>query len=171
MDAIEAIKKRRSIRKFLDKEIPEEHLRAILECGRLAPSAGNRQPWVFIVVKDPNLKQKLVDAALNQTFIAGAPVVIVVCADPDLSGARYEDRGRTLYALQDTAAAVENMMIAATSLGLGTCWIGAFRETEVKKALEIPAHLKPVAIIPIGYPDQDRGPRDLRPEEEVVWYR
>jgi len=76
-----------------------------LECARIAPSAGNRQPWVFIVVKDPEIKKRLVEASGNQTFLAQAPVVIVVCGDPEISGARYEDRGRSLYVVQDTAAA------------------------------------------------------------------
>jgi len=171
MDVIEAIKKRRSIRQYLDKEVPEEALSTILECARLAPSAGNRQPWVFVVVKTKAVKDQLMTASGNQPAIGQAPVVIVVCADPEVAGARYEDRGRTLYCIQDTAAAVENMMLAAVSFGLGTCWVGAFKETEVRKALDLPPNLRPVAMFPLGYPNQERGPRDLRPIEETVWYR
>jgi len=171
MDVIEAIKKRRSIRKFRGEEIPEEVLKTILECARIAPSAGNRQPWVFIVVKDPEIKKRLVEASGNQTFLAQAPVVIVVCGDPEISGARYEDRGRSLYVVQDTAAATMNIILVATSFGLGTCWVGAFRESLVRQTLNLPSNLRPYALIPIGYPDQERGPRNLRPFEEVVWYR
>jgi len=171
VDVIEAIKKRRSIRQYKAQEIPEDVLNSVLDCATLAPSAGNRQPWTFIVVKTKEIREQLVQAAGGQQFLAQAPVVIVVCADLEVSGARYEDRGRTLYAFQDTAAAIENMMLAAVSYGLGTCWVGAFRETEVRKILELPANLKPVAMIPMGYPDQERGPRDLRPREEVVWVR
>jgi nitroreductase len=171
MDVIEAIKKRRSIRQYLEKEIPEETLRTILECARIAPSAGNRQPWVFVVVKSKEIREQLMEAAGKQVSIVQAPVVIVVCADPEVAGARYEDRGRTLYCFQDTAAAVENIVLAAASFDLGTCWIGAFRETDVRKALNLPFNLRPVAMVPIGYPNQERGPRELKPYEEVVWTR
>ena len=171
MDVIEAIKKRRSIRQYLDKEIPEETLRTILECARIAPSAGNRQPWVFVVVKSKEIREQLMEAAGKQVSIVQAPVVIVVCADPEVAGARYEDRGRTLYCFQDTAAAVENIVLAAASFDLGTCWIGAFKETDVRKALNLPFNLRPVAMVPIDYPNQERGPRDLKPYEEVVWTR
>jgi nitroreductase len=171
MDAIEAIRKRRSIRKYKDDAIPEELLSTILECGRLAPSAGNRQPWVFIVVRDSSVKDGLMKAAGNQPQVGQAPIVIVVCADPEISAARYDDRGRSLYVFQDTAAAVENMMIAATSFGLGTCWIGAFNETEARRVLDLPSRLRPVAMVSMGYPDQERGPRDLRPTQEVIWTR
>lgn len=171
MDVIEAIKKRRSIRQYLEKEIPEETLRTILECARIAPSAGNRQPWVFVVVKSKEIREQLMEAAGKQVSIVQAPVVIVVCADPEVAGARYEDRGRTLYCFQDTAAAVENIALAAASFDLGTCWIGAFRETDVRKALNLPFNLRPVAMVPIGYPNQERGPRELKPYEEVVWTR
>jgi len=171
VDVIEAIKKRRSIRKFKEMPVPDEILKEILECARLAPSAGNRQPWVFVVVRDQTLKEKLVQAAGNQVFLAQAPVVIVVCGDAEVSGARYEDRGRTLYVIQDTAAAVTNIMLSATSFGLGTCWVGAFRESLVRDALDLPSNLRPLAMVPVGYPDQERGPRELRPFQEVIWYR
>ncbi|MGI6667495.1 MAG: nitroreductase family protein [Bacillota bacterium] len=171
MDVIEAIKKRRSIRQYKAQEVPDDVLNSILDCARLAPSAGNRQPWTFVAVKTQEIRDQLVQAAGNQQMLGKAPVVIVVCADLEVSGARYEDRGRTLYAFQDTAAAIENMMLAAVSYGLGTCWVGSFRETEVRKILELPVNLKPVAMMPLGYPDQERGPRDLKPREEVVWVR
>jgi nitroreductase len=171
MDVIEAIRKRRSIRQYLEKPIPEETLMTILECARIAPSAGNRQPWVFIVVKTKETKDLLMAAAGNQPALGQAPVVIVVCADPEVAGARYEDRGRTLYCIQDTAAAIENMMLAAVSLDLGTCWVGAFKETEARKALNLPPNLRPVAMFPLGYPDQERPPRELKPYEDVVWTR
>jgi nitroreductase len=171
VDVIEAIKARRSIRKFQDKPIPEEFLKTIMECAVLAPSAGNRQPWIFVLVKSQDVKEKLVEASGNQVFLAQAPVVIVVCGDAEVAGKRYEDRGRTLYFIQDTAAAVTNILLTATSFGLGTCWVGAFRETSVREALELPPNLRPVAMIPVGYPDQDRGLRNLRPLEDIVWER
>jgi nitroreductase len=171
VDVIEAIKKRRSIRQYKEQPVPDDILDSILDCARVAPSAGNRQPWTFIVVKSQEIRDRLVEAAGKQPMLGKAPVVVVVCVDLEVSGARYEDRGRTLYAFQDTAAAIENMMLAAVSYGLATCWVGAFRETEVRKVLELPANLKPVAMMPLGYPDQERGPRDLKPREEVVWVR
>lgn len=171
MNVVEAIKTRRSIRRFQDKPIPEETIKAIMESAVLAPSAGNRQPWVFVVVRSQDVKRKLVEASGNQVFLGQAPVVIVICGDAELSGARYEDRGRTLYFIQDTAAAATNIMLTATSLGLGTCWVGAFRESVVRQALELPANLRPLAMIPVGYPDQERGPRNLRPFDQVVWER
>lgn len=171
MDVIEAIQKRRSIRQYLDKSVPEETLKTILECARVAPSGGNRQPWTFVVVKTKEVKDLLMAAAGNQPALGQAPVVIVVCADPEVAGARYEDRGRSLYCLQDTAAAIENMMLAAVSFGLGTCWVGAFKETEARNALNLPANLRPIAMFPLGYPNQERPTRDLRPYDEVIWTR
>ncbi len=168
MNVLEAIVKRRSIRKYQDKAVPEESLRKILECGVLAPSAGNRQPWVFYVVKNRDTKQALVEASGGQASLAQAPLAIVVCGDAELSAERYGDRGRSLYFLQDTAAAVMNILLAATSLGLGTCWIGAFNETEVREALELPANLRPLAVIPLGYPDEEREPRNFRPFDTIV---
>jgi nitroreductase len=126
---------------------------------------------VFIVVKAKEIKDLLMGAAGNQPALGQAPVVVVVCTAPEVAGARYEDRGRTLYCIQDTAAAVENMMLAAVSFGLGTCWVGAYKETEVRKALNLPADLRPVAMFPLGYPNQERPPRELKPYEEVVWTR
>ncbi len=171
MDVVEAIKKRRSIREFNPKDVPKEAEAAILDCARVAASAGNRQPWAFVAVRSAEVKGALAEAAGNQAFVREAPLVIVACADPDRCGQRYEDRGRTLYVFQDTAAAVTNMMLAATSFGLGTCWVGAFRESQVKKILGLPPNLKPVALLPVGYPNQDRPPRELRPKEEVIFNR
>ena len=152
MDLFEAIYGRRSIRSFKPEPFPEEALTRILDAGRWAPSAGNVQPWEFIVVRDGRLKRGLAEAALHQTFIAEAPVVIVVCADLARARSSYGLRGETLYCLQDTAAAVQNMLLAAYALGLGACWVGAFDEKAVKSLLEIPERCRPVAIIPIGYP-------------------
>lgn len=168
MDVVQAIKKRRSIRRFKSEPIPEDVLKELLDCARVAPSAGNRQPWVFYVVKDPEIRQKLKEASGNQVQVGQAPVVIVVCADPEISAERYDDRGRTLYFIQDTAAAVQNILLAAVSFGLGTCWIGAFRESLVRQALDLPPNLRPVAMVTVGYPDQEPKPRNLRPFEDIV---
>jgi len=133
-----------------------------------APSAGNTQEWQFIVVKDEDVKKKLAEAALRQRFIAEAPVVIVVCIDKEKISLRYGKRGEALYAFQDTAAAVMNMILAAEALGLSTCWIGAFDEDKAGHVLELPNQVRPVAIVPVGYSDETpRKPKRI-PFEQVT---
>jgi nitroreductase len=108
-------------------------------------------------------------AAWGQLFVSQAPVVLVVCAEPDRSAIRYRERGAELYCLQDTAAAAENILLAATALGLGGCWVGAFDEEEASLALNLPENLRPVAIIPVGYPSQEaEGSTSRRPLHEVL---
>jgi len=149
-EKISCILDRRSCRDFLPAPLREGDLELLLEAARWAPSAGNVQPWFFCVVRQRNLKLKLAAAALGQDFLAGAAVVIVVFANPEESACSYGERGRTLYCLQDTAAACENLLIAATALGYGSCWVGAFDERAVTPLLEIPGHLRPVALIAVG---------------------
>ncbi|MGY4707173.1 nitroreductase family protein [Candidatus Bipolaricaulota sp. J31] len=168
---LEIVKGRRSIRKFKPDPVPENDLVEILEAAIWAPSAGNAQPWRFIVVRDPGIKRKLVVAALGQDFIAEAPVVIVVCTDLERARRAYGDRGVGLYCIQDTAAAIQNMLLLAHAKGLGTCWVGAFSEEEVCEALALPEGLRPVALVPLGYPAQKPRPRPRRPLDEVVEYR
>lgn len=153
MECMEAIKERRSIRKFKEDAIGEELITELLMAAQMAPSAGNLQARDFIVVTNSALKQKLKEAALNQSFIEEAPVVIVVVANIERSSRVYKVRGE-LYALQDATAAVMNLMLAAHSKGLGTCWVGAFEEYSVYNLLGLPNGTKPIAIIPIGYPDE-----------------
>lgn len=151
MDIFEAIQKRRSIRIYKQKPIPDEIITKILDAGRKAPSAGNIHPEIFIVIREQEIKDKIASAALNQTFISDAPVVIVACADVEKSESRYGMRGRNLYSIQDTAAAVENMLLAAAALGIGTCWVGAFNENKISEILDLPENIRPLAIIPVGY--------------------
>jgi len=168
MDILEAIKGRRSVRAFTDKPVPDEDIMTILDAARQAPSAGNLQPWEFIVVKDAEIKKGLAQAALDQASIEEVSVVIVVCADKSRSSSRYGSRGSTLYCIQDTAAAIQNLHLAAHALGLGTCWVGAFNETEARKLLNAPLNVRPVAIIPVGYPAEKPKPRPRRPLTEIV---
>jgi len=170
MDVFEAIKTRRSIRAFTRQDVSKEDVKKLLDAARMAPSAGNIQPWEFIVVRDPQMKRALSIAALDQTFIEEAPVVIVVCADLTLSASGYGIRGVRLYCLQDTAAAIQNMLLAACALGLATCWVGAFHEEEARKVLNIPSGVRPVAIIPVGYPAETPEARWKRPLSEIVHY-
>lgn len=163
-DVIAAILERRCVRNFEATPIPSATIGRILEAAQHAPSAGNIQPWEFYVILNQELKNKLAEAALNQNSLREAPVVIVVCANPGLSSQRYGVRGKELYYLQDTAAAVQNILLAANGYGLGSCWVGAFNEEMVAQILNLPGSLRPVAMVPLGYagvPDKVPPRRDL----------
>jgi nitroreductase len=170
MDVLEAIKERRSIRAFKDEDVPAEVVEKLIDAARWAPSAGNIQPWEFIIIRKPEIKKRLAEAALDQSFIEEASVVIVVCANENRSSEGYGVRGKTLYCIQDTAAAIQNVLLAAYSFGLGTCWIGAFKEEEAREILKIPYGTRPVAIIPVGYSTETPLPRNKRPISEIVHY-
>ncbi len=153
MEFFDVIKKRRSVRQFkVDAPVADDHVQKILETAQLAPSAGNTQCTRFFVVRQPELKRRLASDAGHQMFIDQAPLVVVVVADLDAVGESYGERGRSTYALQDTAAAAENILLAATDLGYGACWVGAFDEVRAAKILELPRCMRPVALIPIGVP-------------------
>jgi nitroreductase len=168
MELSEAIKGRRSIRAFKKQNVPEETVEKLIDAASWAPSAGNIQPWEFVIVRKPAIKKKLAQAALNQTLIEEAPVVIVVCANEKRSSMDYGLRGKTLYCIQDTAAATQNILLTAYSLGLGACWIGAFNEDEAKKAVNAPEGIRPVAIIPVGYANEVPSQRDRRPLSRIM---
>jgi nitroreductase len=143
MDVFEVIRARRSIRKYRSEPIPDEKLKLILEAARLAPSAGNRQPWRFIIVQNVYRKKTLVEVADEQAFLKDAAAIVVAVSNPEMSKRWHE---------KDTMIAVEHMVLAATALGYGTCWIGAFDEDGVKRLLKIPEKMKVVALLPIGIP-------------------
>jgi nitroreductase len=170
MELSEAIKGRRSIRAFKKQHVPEEIVEKLIDAASWAPSAGNIQPWEFVIVRKPAVKKRLAQAALNQAFVEEAPVVIVVCADEEHSSMGYGFRGKTLYCIQDTAAATQNLLLTAYSLGLGACWIGAFNEDEAKKAVNAPEEIRPVAIIPVGYANEVPSQRDRRPISQIMHY-
>jgi len=153
LDVKKAISSRQSIRSYSDKKISKDLISEIIKYAHLAPSAGNLQARDFIIVEDIEIRKELSKAALNQEFIVEAPVSIVVCADLDRISP-YGARGRKLYCLQDASAAVEHILLLAVENGLGTCWVGAFNEKEVTKILNLPLHIRPVAIIPIGCPKE-----------------
>jgi len=170
MDLFEVIEKRRSIRKFKSKPVVKEDLRKILEAGRLAPSGGNRQPWCFIVVRDPETKRTLSTAANNQKFIADADTVIVSLGDPGTSTKPpYRLSFTRIPHKQDPMIAIEHMVLAATALGYGTCWIGAYNEDEVKRVLKIPKNLAVIALLPVGIPDESPPPRPRKAFSEVFF--
>jgi nitroreductase len=169
MEVLKAIRGRRSIRAFRpEKNVPDKTVDLLINAARWAPSAGNIQPWEFIVVRKAEMRERLVKAAYGQAFIGKAPVVIVVCADEDRCSQGYGERGKTLYCIQDTAAAVQNLLLAAYSLGLGTCWVGAFSEESARQALQIPAGIRPVAIVPVGFSAKSPSPRRKRPITRIV---
>lgn len=149
---------RRSIRKYEKGEIPWEHLAKILEAARSAPSAANRQPWHFVVVRDPDRKLALSRACHGQTWMADADCIICGIGLPEVSEKWY---------MVDVAIAMQNLVLAATALGYGTCWIGAFDEDAVKEVLEIPANLKVVALTPLGIPAEKPAQRPRKPFHEV----
>jgi len=168
LDLFEAIKSRRSIRAYKKENVSEKEVEKLIDAARWAPSAGNIQPWEFVIVRDAEIKQKLAMAALDQTFIEEAPVVIVVCADEAQSSLGYGSRGVALYCIQDTAAAVQNILLAACALGLGACWIGAFREELARRALNVPINVRPVAIIPVGHAAEKPRAPPRRSLKEIV---
>jgi nitroreductase len=155
MDVIEAMARRHSVRRFdSSRKVEEEKVEELLRCACLAPSAGNVQPWRFCVVWNREIREALARAALGQGFVASAPVDIVVCADLNSHASAYGRRGVELYSIQDTAAAIQNILLAATSQGLGTCWVGAFNEEAAARALNLEGNIRPLAIIPVGYPER-----------------
>lgn len=168
MDIFEVIKGRRSIRDYRPDPIPEKDLMRILEAGIWAPSAGNLQPWEFIIVRNDDIKKRLSEAAYGQTWVWKAPIVIVVCANIHKTASIYGERGANLYCLQDTAAAIQNILLASYYLGYGTCWIGAFNEKRVKEILRMPEHVRPVALIALGKPAESPDPPPRRSLESVL---
>ncbi|MFQ6094892.1 MAG: nitroreductase family protein [Candidatus Bathyarchaeia archaeon] len=162
MSLVDAILSRRSVRKYESKEVPEDVLKKILEAGRQAPSAGNKQPWRFIVITDGEIKEKLSRGRWNR-FIKESAFTIVGCG---YTGDAYSRRWSTI----DTTIALQNMVIAAWSLGVGSCWIGDFKEEEVKGLLNIPGDWKVIALISFGYPAEQPGSKWKKPLEEIVSY-
>ena len=167
MDLGTAIKGRRSIRAYTGRDVAQPLIDESIELASCAPSAGNLQSRDFVVVRDAKTRRALAAAALGQDFVAEAPVVIVVVANLQRV-ASYGNRGRDLYAIQDSAAATQNLLLALHARGLGTVWVGAFHEAEVSRVLGLPVDARPVAIIPVGYPAENPSPPEhLEPEEYV----
>jgi nitroreductase len=166
MDVFTAISQRSSVRAYKATDVEEDKLKKILEAGRLSPSASNRQEWKFIVVKSKETKKKLANAAFGQTFIGEAPVVIVACGTESKA---IMACGQPAYTV-DVSIACAFMILQAYELGLGTCWIGAFKEDEVKKILKIPEEVRVVAMTPLGYPDQPPSQKSRKDLDQIVCY-
>jgi nitroreductase len=151
-ERLDLLYSRYSCRKFGADPVDPEDLGRLRQALQWAPSAGNAQPWLFYEISDRETRAALAAAALGQHFIADAPLVYAICADPDVAERAYGKRGRTFYVLQDTAAATMCLLIAAHGLGYGACWVGAFDEERVARALDLPESLRPVALVPVGRP-------------------
>ena len=181
MDTLEAIKTRRSVRKFTDKPVEPEKLQAVLEAARIAPSWANMQCWRFVVVQDAGVRERISELSYVESFfatrgyktnpsqkaLAQAPVVIVACAEPTQSG----DLGGQQYYMADMGIATENMMLAARSLGLGSVFVGVFNEEQLGDLLDIPPGIRIVGLFPIGYPlEEGKGGSSRKPLDEIVFY-
>jgi nitroreductase len=154
METFECIEKRRSTRNFNDLPVEWEKVGNILRAAQLAPSSGNIQDWKTVVVTDKTKRAAIANAALKQHWIAKAPVIIIVYSEPKQNQRMYGLRGEKLYTIQNSAAVVQNMLLAATDQGLASCWVGAFDESMVNSVLGAPESARPQAIIPIGYSDE-----------------
>jgi nitroreductase len=165
LDYLELVRKRRSIRRYSPAPLSKDALETVLEAARLAPSSGNTQCWRYVVVTDRDIKRKLAEA--GEAFVEEAPAIIVACADPATS----HRRAGLDYFLVDIGISFEHLILAATGLGLGTCWIGGFDEETVKKILGVPDEIRVVAYTPLGYPDEKKGRVFARkPLRDICFY-
>jgi nitroreductase len=159
--------RRRMVRRFTAEPVDETVVRRLIDAATRAPSAGNQQPWGFVVVRDAARRTALGRAALGQMFVAEAPVVIVPCADPARARGRYGERAER-YAVIDTSFASLLLLLAVVEEGLGACFVGAFEDAEVKRILSLPADVQPLAVVPVGHPAEQPGPQKRRPAASVV---
>ena len=175
MKFFEVIKNRTSIRSYSSKEIEEEKLQKILDVINSAPSAGNLQSYRVIVVKDKNQRNNLAASSLSmarktkQTFISEAPISLVFLAIPSTSSIRYGKRGSSLYSIQDATIAAAYAQLAATSLGLSSVWVGSFNTENVSKLVNAKQDEIPIAIIPIGYSNEESNPTTRKSKEELFF--
>jgi nitroreductase len=169
-ELLELIRNRRSIRAFLPDPLSEAEIEALVEAMRWAPSAGNLQSRFFYFITNKQLQRQLARAAWEQYFISEAPLVLVGCVDTRIQ-AHYGTRGVALYSVMDVSAAVQNVLLTAHALGLGSCWVSAFDEAAVHSILGLPSHLRPVVIIPIGKPAESPAPRPRAPKDRIVQFR
>lgn len=153
MELVEAIKARTSVREYSNKAVEEEKITHVLECARLAPSWSNKQCWRFIVIRDKNIIDEIAKTTVINHWLKTAPVVIVACGDPTESGS-HDD---LTYYMVDVSIALEHLVLGATDIGLGTCWIAGFHEQKIKEILGIPKRIRIVALTPLGYPIDRKG--------------
>ena len=154
MDIFDCIRTRRSIRKYKDKQVPWDNIVEILQAGKFAPFAGNVFNCKFVVIKNEDKRKAIAEACAQQYWMQDAPIQIVVVGEPEKSERYYGARGGRLYTVQGCAAAIQNMLLTAHSLGLGSCWVGAFDEEEIRRLCNLPEHVNVQGIVTIGYADE-----------------
>jgi len=176
MEFLQVIRNRLSVRNYQKKNIKDDQLQYILSCGHAAPTAGNIQPWEFIIVRNLKLKREIVNTTFvgnqelsltHQEWLMNAPVFIVVCANLNRITNKYGNKMKKLAYL-DCSACIENMLLATVDLGLGSCYISGFREKELAKVLYLPEHLEVIAFLPIGYAKGQLKYRKKRPLKEAI---
>lgn len=170
MELQEAIKNRRSIKKYLSIKIEQEKLAQILEAASLAPSAGNLQPWRFIVLTDDSKKDAVTKCCLDQAWMRLAPAHIIVCSETQRMEQFYGAKGSGSFTRDSCSAAIQNMLLTATGLGLGSCWVGAFNERTLKRELGIPDDQLIIAVITLGYPDEHPEAPPRQPMDAMVFF-
>jgi nitroreductase len=168
MDLFNAIQKRRSIRKYLEKPVEFEKVSLMLEAASLAPCAGNLQHWKYVIITEKKQIKRLSEVSYDQFWIGTAPLIIAVCSNCEKQETHYGKRGKELFSIQSVAASIENMLLMATALDLGTCWVGAFDDQRVRDILEVPTNINVHALITVGYADEKPGKRNLNPLESCV---
>lgn len=168
MKFLEIVKLRHSVRAFKSDPVEAEKMTAILEAANAAPSAGNQQAYEIYRVRDTEHRAELAQACYSQPYVAQAPEVLVFCAHSLRSAQKYGTRGEQLYALQDATIACTWAMTAAVALGLGSVWVGAFKDHAVWQVIGEPAGIEPIAVLPIGYPAEAPNTTTRRPLAELV---
>lgn len=166
MNFNELCKARTSIRGYQARPVPEEHLSTILEAARMAPTACNRQPFQLVVIREPE-RRAAVARAYTKEWFGQAPVIIVLCSEPDAAWTRQDGKN---YADVDGAIVMDHITLQAADLELGTCWIGAFDPAILREVLDLPPSLEPLAMTPIGYPDDEGRPKTRKPLDVLVHY-
>ena len=168
MDFFDVIERRQSIRAYAANEIEQAKVERILTALCLAPSAGNLQAFLVVLVREQERKKRLDEAAYGRGFLTQAPIVLAFLADQHRSETKYGTRGTTLFSIQDATIAAAYAQLTATALGIASCWVGAFDEARVGTILGAPAHLRPVALMPLGYPAEAPERRHRRPLSELM---
>lgn len=163
MDFLELVGKRRSVRAYQQRAVEQEKLMQVLEAARLAPSACNLQPWYIVVLQGEQVQR--LEPAYARSWFLEAPLVLCVCADTSEAWARGD---RVSYAMVDAAIVMEHIVLAATALGLGSCWVGAFDVHKLRGILQLPEQIMPVAMTPLGYSAAEPESRPRKSLEEIV---
>ncbi|MFX1319256.1 MAG: nitroreductase family protein [Promethearchaeota archaeon] len=185
MEFDELVKKRRSIHYFTDEPVSNEDISHILEAARWAPSAGNNQPWRFIIVREPETIERIWETTTGikvpisshrsitvtpQNFIKKAPVIIVVCTDTQAYKGKQSNIFADRFCIQDSAITTMNLLLAAANRGLGACWVGMYREDALSKVIKLPPTIRPIAIIPLGHTTSQEKSRPRKQLEEFIHY-